>query len=180
MARPFSQDQRQPSYNRERYGINNTFMVAGNVCLCGCPSLRGWKAGALPVKLGSGGVGEWLNPAVLKTVRPERVSGGRIPPPPPLLECLGDSNSIPRFQPLRLSLAAALMASGCSLLNRVVSVVSIRMSCVCLPGPRGCGRLVSARPPGVARPVPYLVVQPRPTCGLPGDPTAGPQQWKFI
>jgi hypothetical protein len=28
-------------------------------------------------------VGEWLNPAVLKTVRPERVSGVRIPPPPP-------------------------------------------------------------------------------------------------
>ena len=37
----------------------------------------------LPVRLGNGGVGEWLNPAVLKTVRPERVSGVRIPPPPP-------------------------------------------------------------------------------------------------
>src|SRR5258708_3833593 len=37
----------------------------------------------LPVRLRSGGVGEWLKPAVLKTVRPERVSGGRIPPPPP-------------------------------------------------------------------------------------------------
>ena len=33
----------------------------------------------------SGGVGEWLKPAVLKTVRLERVSGVRIPPPPPLL-----------------------------------------------------------------------------------------------
>src|SRR5579863_620349 len=31
----------------------------------------------------NGGVGEWLKPAVLKTVRPERVSGVRIPPPPP-------------------------------------------------------------------------------------------------
>jgi hypothetical protein len=28
-------------------------------------------------------VGEWLKPAVLKTVRPERVSWVRIPPPPP-------------------------------------------------------------------------------------------------
>ena len=37
----------------------------------------------MPVKLRSGGVGEWLKPAVLKTVRPERVSGVRIPPPPP-------------------------------------------------------------------------------------------------
>ena len=31
----------------------------------------------------SGEVGERLNPAVLKTVRPERVSGVRIPPSPP-------------------------------------------------------------------------------------------------
>ena len=31
----------------------------------------------------SGGVGEWLKPTVLKTVRPERVSWVRIPPPPP-------------------------------------------------------------------------------------------------
>src|SRR5882762_3230155 len=30
-----------------------------------------------------GGVGERLKPAVLKTVRPERVSWVRIPPPPP-------------------------------------------------------------------------------------------------
>ena len=30
-----------------------------------------------------GGVGERLKPAVLKTVRLERVSGVRIPPPPP-------------------------------------------------------------------------------------------------
>src|SRR3979411_2550684 len=34
-------------------------------------------------KIKNGGVGEGLNPAVLKTVRPERVSGVRIPPPPP-------------------------------------------------------------------------------------------------
>jgi hypothetical protein len=34
--------------------------------LCGCPGLRGWNPGDLPVKLGAGGVGEWLKPAVLK------------------------------------------------------------------------------------------------------------------
>ena len=28
-------------------------------------------------------MGEWLKPAVLKTVWPERVTGVRIPPPPP-------------------------------------------------------------------------------------------------
>src|SRR6202142_1398401 len=38
----------------------------------------------LPVKLkDAGGVGKRLTPAVLKTVRPERVSWVRIPPPPP-------------------------------------------------------------------------------------------------
>jgi hypothetical protein len=31
-------------------------------------------------------VAEWLNAAVLKTVRLERVSGVRIPPPPPHLK----------------------------------------------------------------------------------------------
>jgi hypothetical protein len=35
-----------------------------------------------------GGVAEWLNAAVLKTVRLERVSGVRIPPPPPLLKSI--------------------------------------------------------------------------------------------
>ena len=35
------------------------------------------------VELKAGGVGERLKPAVLKTVRPERVSWVRIPPPPP-------------------------------------------------------------------------------------------------
>src|SRR6266481_4756511 len=54
------------------------------------PAFRAWRARALPVKLGSGGVGEWLNPAVLKTVRPERVSGVRIPPPPPSNPVLHD------------------------------------------------------------------------------------------
>ena len=34
-------------------------------------------------KLTSGGMGEWLKPAVLKTVSPERGSGVRIPLPPP-------------------------------------------------------------------------------------------------
>jgi hypothetical protein len=33
--------------------------------------------------LETGGVAEWLKAAVLKTVRPERVSWVRIPPPPP-------------------------------------------------------------------------------------------------
>src|SRR6266436_3664392 len=37
------------------------------------------------VRIMSGGVGERLKPAVLKTVRLERVSGVRIPPPPPVL-----------------------------------------------------------------------------------------------
>src|SRR5690349_11859275 len=37
-----------------------------------------------------GGVAEWLNAAVLKTVRLERVSGVRIPPPPPLNQALLD------------------------------------------------------------------------------------------
>ena len=38
----------------------------------------------LQVILVNGGVGERLKPAVLKTVRVERVSGVRIPPPPPV------------------------------------------------------------------------------------------------
>src|SRR6266852_5933868 len=37
------------------------------------------------VRIMGGGVGERLKPAVLKTVRLERVSGVRIPPPPPAL-----------------------------------------------------------------------------------------------
>jgi hypothetical protein len=40
----------------------------------------------MAVIIGNGGVGERLKPAVLKTVRPERVSGVRIPPPPPSLK----------------------------------------------------------------------------------------------
>src|ERR1700685_366931 len=32
---------------------------------------------------GTGGMGEWLKPAVLKTVNGETRSGVRIPPPPP-------------------------------------------------------------------------------------------------
>ena len=34
-----------------------------------------WKAGALPVRLENGGVGEWLNPAVLKSLRTESRDG---------------------------------------------------------------------------------------------------------
>src|SRR6266478_9930651 len=37
------------------------------------------------VRIMGGGVGERLKPAVLKTVRPERVSGVRISPPPPFV-----------------------------------------------------------------------------------------------
>src|SRR5580698_9569953 len=40
-------------------------------------------------KLGIGGMGEWLKPAVLKTVEPERVPGVRIPLPPPALQTSG-------------------------------------------------------------------------------------------
>ena len=50
----------------------------------------------MAVIIGNGGVGEWLKPAVLKTVRPERVSGVRIPPPPPLLK--SHQRSTPLFQ----------------------------------------------------------------------------------
>src|ERR1700733_287761 len=44
-------------------------------------NLGWWELLAVIIK--DGGVGERLKPAVLKTVRPERVSGVRIPPPPP-------------------------------------------------------------------------------------------------
>ena len=50
---------------------------------CGALPPRSLEPPDLQVKMKNGGVGEWLNPAVLKTVRPERVSGVRIPPPPP-------------------------------------------------------------------------------------------------
>src|SRR5713226_3459826 len=43
------------------------------------------------VRIMGGGVGERLKPAVLKTVRLERVSGVRIPPPPPALLGYGPS-----------------------------------------------------------------------------------------
>jgi hypothetical protein len=45
----------------------------------GCSSV----SPTLSVEYITGGVGERLKPAVLKTVRLERVSGVRIPPPPP-------------------------------------------------------------------------------------------------
>src|ERR1035441_1874321 len=50
----------------------------------------------------SGGVGERLNPAVLKTVRPERVSGVRIPPPPPSL-CFQQVGFLPKTLPKKSS-----------------------------------------------------------------------------
>jgi TrmH family RNA methyltransferase len=52
-----------------------------------------------------GGVGERLNPAVLKTVRPERVSGVRIPPPPPVPEQFLTASA--QFDRLRVVLVAA-------------------------------------------------------------------------
>ena len=49
---------------------------------------RGWGSGtqslAPSAQSPTGGMGEWLKPAVLKTVSPERGSGVRIPLPPPL------------------------------------------------------------------------------------------------
>ena len=41
-----------------------------------------WRLGLQDIIM-NGGVGERLKPAVLKTVRLERASGVRIPPPPP-------------------------------------------------------------------------------------------------
>ena len=49
-----------------------------------------------------GGVGERLKPAVLKTVRPERVSWVRIPPPPPLVFSLGNHDLQPNSNALLL------------------------------------------------------------------------------
>ena len=46
-------------------------------------------------RIKNGGVGERLKPAVLKTVRLERVSGVRIPPPPP--EWTGRSREAPAW-----------------------------------------------------------------------------------
>ena len=43
----------------------------------------------------SGGVREWLNRAVLKTARPARVSGVRIPPPPLYLGVLSPFGGSP-------------------------------------------------------------------------------------
>src|SRR6266404_1297265 len=75
------------------------------------PAFRAWRARALPVKLGSGGVGEWLNAAVLKTVRLERVSGVRIPPPPPALLVTSPRLLRPPLL-IRLSLGQAGVIAG--------------------------------------------------------------------
>ena len=42
-----------------------------------------WSRDSAETRKLIGGVGERFNPAVLKTVGPERVPGVRIPPPPP-------------------------------------------------------------------------------------------------
>src|SRR5437588_1026712 len=65
-----------------------------------------------------GGVAEWLNAAVLKTVRLERVSGVRIPPPPPLnpkqlwsqRDCTSHLSERLRRQPFPASIAPTLVA----------------------------------------------------------------------
>src|SRR5580704_12438669 len=53
-------------------------------------------------RIKNGGVGERLKPAVLKTVRPERVSGVRIPPPPPVL-CFQWVGFLPKTLPKKSS-----------------------------------------------------------------------------
>src|SRR6516164_3354126 len=55
---------------------------------CAIPTMCNSTFGAFPqvVYNQCGGVAEWLNATVLKTVRPVRVSGVRIPPPPPHIE----------------------------------------------------------------------------------------------
>src|SRR6266478_3855412 len=58
------------------------------------------------VRIMSGGVGERLKPAVLKTVRLERVSGVRIPPPPPAISSF-DSRVRAVAVGVRLSLSQA-------------------------------------------------------------------------
>ena len=55
-------------------------LVAGRICAKAMDSRKSSNHRTIA----DGGVGERLNPAVLKTVRPERVSGVRIPPPPPV------------------------------------------------------------------------------------------------
>jgi hypothetical protein len=51
--------------------------------------------------LAQGGVAEWFNAAVLKTVVPVRAPGVRIPPPPPYLplKLLSYKLLLPRFGP---------------------------------------------------------------------------------
>ena len=49
-------------------------VTGGKLCITKAPCSR---------PKDSGGMGEWLKPAVLKTVSPERGSGVRIPLPPP-------------------------------------------------------------------------------------------------
>ena len=61
------------------------------------PALNGWvwrvKSGS--ITLCSGGMGERLKPAVLKTVVPERAPGVRIPLPPPFCLHSGPQSSKP-------------------------------------------------------------------------------------
>jgi hypothetical protein len=55
----------------------------GEEIVRGAPRAQFRDGRSLQAILRNGGVGERLKPAVLKTVRLERASGVRIPPPPP-------------------------------------------------------------------------------------------------
>jgi hypothetical protein len=67
-------------------GIDSRDSIAAKLIMepvCNGPHAACSVTPAVRVEYVTGGVGERLKPAVLKTVRLERVSGVRIPPPPP-------------------------------------------------------------------------------------------------
>src|SRR6266702_3848450 len=73
-------------------------------------------------RIRNGGVGERLKPAVLKTVRLERVSGVRIPPHPPELGArIGRQNWARSIAPLRCSAYANYSLGQCGVIGRVRS-----------------------------------------------------------
>ena len=68
---------------------------------------------------GAGGMAEWLMAAVLKTVVPERVSGVRIPLPPPNLRlCLPNESASYGWQALRM-LSTEIMSPAVQIYTRV-------------------------------------------------------------
>ncbi len=73
------------------------------------------------IELKIGGVGERLKPAVLKTVRPERVSGVRIPPPPPDFQTLKNrANGTASLFFQAASLSSLCGVDGCSTIIEAV------------------------------------------------------------